>query len=150
MLPLQAKDQNEDVSEPDRSKTPTRIYAFLGVLASALVPVAMSLGLIRQLQASVTLEMLFSIGALLLLVALLFALSVRQRHNERIYLRAWKERRERQLALKHQRQMQALERSVRESRRRAQPDQAEWESEDEQPLSMEARLLRSLRVEPSP
>ncbi len=144
---LQAKDQSEDISEADRSKMSTRTYAFLGIVASALVPVVMSLGLIRQLQESISLEMLFSIGALVILIVLLFALSARQRYNERIYLRAWKARRDQQLALKHQRQMEALERGDRESRRRAQSDQTDLESEDEAAWSIEARFLRSLGLE---
>jgi len=149
MLRLQAKAQDDEgVSDADRPKRSNWMYLFLGGVASGLIPVLMSFGLIRQLQESVTLEVLLSIGVLAILIVLLFVLSARQRYNERTYLRAWKERQERQLALKQQRQLEALGRTARHSHRNTQSDQADWEGDDEQPSMIETRLLRSIGLEP--
>ena len=149
MAQTRAQDRDEeDLSEAerqaDRPKGSSWISTFLGGVASVLIPIVMSLGLIRQLQESITLEMILSIGVLVALVVLLFALSFRQRYNERAYLRAWKERQERQLALKHKRQAEAFDRNARESR---QDIQSELEPDDEQAASIEIRLLRSAGLE---
>ncbi|MCY4199817.1 MAG: hypothetical protein OXF31_08390 [Gammaproteobacteria bacterium] len=148
MLSLQAKDQDdEDITEAKRAKSSHWMFAVIGGFASALVPIVMSLSFIRQFQETVTLEMLLLISVLVVLVVLLFAFSIRQRYNERLYLRDWKERQDRQLALKHERQMESLERGDRQSRRH-EADQMEWGSDDEHFPSTETRLLRSLGLEP--
>ena len=125
-------------------------YTFLGAVASGLVPVAMSYGLLRRLGASVSFENLVMIGVLVILVAFILTVSIRQRYNERIYLRHWKARLERQRAREMRRRAQMREterhRSGQESRA-ARRNDAET---DESDASFEERLLRSLGLEPSP
>ncbi len=141
--------QKEEGEEPEPIKK-NNWYTFIGAVASGLIPVAMSFGLLRQLRTSVSFENLVMIGVLVILVAFILTVSIRQRYNERIYLRHWKARLERQRAREMRRrgQMRGTEghRSGQDSRA-VRRDDAEADDSD---ASFEERLLRSLGMEPSP
>lgn len=123
---------------------------FIGGLASGLVPVAMSYGLLRQLRTSVSFENLVMIGILVVLVAFLLTVSIRQRYNERIYLRLWQARLERQRARELQRRAQMREVEMYKSGKDSRTAKKSDAETDDADASLEERLLRSLGMEPSP
>ncbi len=137
-------------NEQHKSTNITGWSTFIGVLVSGLVPLTMSFGLIRHLRDSLNLETLVLIGVVVILVAILLTVSIRQRYNERVYLRLWQARRERQRAREMLRQAQMREaqryRSSQDSRAGRRAEAAREDTD----ASFEERLLRSLGVEPSP
>lgn len=143
---LQARDQEGERDETEAPKKTTWLYTFLGVVLSALISLLTTVGLTRQLRELLTLEALIAIGVLVALVVLVFVLSVRQRYNEREYLRDWQERQGRQRARKLERQIELAKRTAHESRNQ----RTDTEQGDEQAMLPEESLLRSIGLEPSP
>ena len=147
MQRLQAKEhEEEEPVEAETSKGWNWIYTSIGVVASALVPIIMSLNLIQRLGDIVTLEMLLSVGVLVVLVVLLLALSARQRYNERVYLRAWQERQRRQKEQLREQQLES-ELFAEEARRKKSRHPEDEEGVDERSSTLEDRLLRSVGLE---
>lgn len=144
--------QNRQVEEGEKQESAKKSgwYTFIGAIASGLVPAAMSFGLFRQLRISVSFESLVMIGVLVILVAFMLTVSIRQRYNERIYLRHWKARIERQRAreMRRRAQMGGAERlGTDQNSRSSKKNEPEMDDSD---ASFEERLLRSLGMEPSP
>lgn len=146
----QVESRQLEKSDEHKSTKITGWSTFIGILVSGLVPLTMSFGLIRHLRDSLNLETLVLIGIVVILVAILLTVSIRQRYHERAYLRLWEARRERQRAREMLRQAHMREaeryRSGQDSRAAR---RAEAATEDTD-ASFEERLLRSLGLEPSP
>lgn len=149
----QSENQPTEKVEEEEEQKAAKISGwttFLGAVASGLVPVAMSYGLIQQLRTSMSFENLVLFGVLVILLAFLVTVSIRQRYNERIYLRLWQARLERQ----RERELRRRAQMGNAERNRSKQDSRAGNRSDPEPgtsdASFEERLLQSLGMEPSP
>ena len=133
-----------EINEEERSRK-SRWYhnLFYGTI-SAILPIALSYGIMSKLRDFFPLQDLLAILVLLLIVVALVMLSIGQRFRERSYLRDWKARQERSKHMAETQGRSATNRS--DSRAAGKPDEMMADELDE--ASLENRLLRSLGMDP--
>lgn len=131
-----------DGEEPSR-KSSWGHNLFYGTI-SAMIPIAMSFGLMSKLRDLLTWQDIIAIIVLMLIVVALVLLSLRQRFRERSYLRDWKARQERSKQRVHEPGHFAQEQRGGGA---SEPEDHMMDEEIDQ-ASLENRVLRSLGVDP--
>lgn len=133
-----------EINEEERSrKSRWRHNLFYGTI-SAILPIALSYGIMSKLREIFSWQDLLAILVLLLIVLALVMLSIGQRFRERSYLRDWKARQERSRLMLHDQGRSATNRS--DGQAAGKPDEMVADELDE--ASLENRLLRSLGMDP--
>ena len=145
--------EEEEEQEQEKSTSSTRITFVLGFLA-AMTPIFFRFVVDDEHKDRaldmLSFEVILAAVLLALLVIGLLVMSIRQRRRERVYLRAWQERRRQRIAeaerRERQHQQSKAHRIGQDSRRR----DREATTADSDQASFEARLLRSLGMDQAP
>ncbi len=140
-------------SEETTSGKEKWLYPAISIVATALVPIVISLGPLRNFLGAVEPVELIAVGVLIVLGFILAFTSARKRYEERLYLRLWKERQQEREA---ERRIEMREAERRWSRHdmyefdAAEAAPGEGDGQEEMEMPREQRLLRQLGLEPAP
>ena len=147
-------EQEEDEEEADEEKSKSFsssganfVFGFLVAMIPVFFKYVLDDDRKEQALDMLSFEAILAVVLLALLVISLLVMSIRQRRRERVYLRAWQERRERRIAeanrRERQRQRSLAHRFGQDSRRR----DREATTPDSDEAAFEARMLRSLGMD---
>lgn len=145
--------EQEEEEEQEKSKSSTGMTFVLGFLA------AMSPFLFRfvvddehkdRALDMLSFEVILAAVLLALLVIGLLMMSIRQRRRERVYLRAWQERRRQRIAEAERRERQHQQSKAHRIGQDSRRHDREATTADSDQASFEARLLRSLGMDQAP